>query len=127
MTAATIKLSDADTSTSNAEPDIWNKIISDISNLHQKQFAATFIYPIEINYNNSMTVKLVIASNGKETFAVLNRQQHLNRPFIFGYSSQNCDWFLFQPDNLVKTGNTGYLGQYIFKISTNSCMHDGKD
>jgi len=126
MTQATIKLSAGDPFTSDAEPDIWNKIKNDISIFNANQFAPTFVYPIEVNYNYSKVIKLVIASDGRETFVLLNRQQHVNRPFVFGYSSQNCDWFLVQPETLVETGNTGYFGQYIFKISTKQCMHEGK-
>jgi len=83
--------------------------------------------------NDLMSFQAVLASNGKETYAITYYKWHKGIRFhgLMGYSNALCDWNWFRGrgDSMKTTylyTNTGLVGQYIYLVSTKRCINEGK-
>lgn len=79
------------------------------------------------------TFQAVLVSDGDVTYVILYYKSIGGiQDAVVGYSNGECDWNWFrgrkeEVSKIFKYTNTGYMGQYIFPVSTKHCINSGKN
>ena len=92
------------------------------------KFISSFFRPeviifTEIALNETHGIKLILCSDFNNTYLVVNRKVNFQRNFTFGYSRKSCNWSNSESEE--RWGNTGFFGEYIFRITNRACNENG--
>ena len=105
---------------------VWHKFIA------TQTIIITFLAVPVKGSANLMSFQGVLATDGNDTFLISYYKWHhgIHWQSIMGYSNKYCDWNWFRgTGDSIKTTylytNTGFMGQYIYKVNTRRCMNEG--
>ena len=90
----------------------------------------TFIGVPVKNLHHLMSFQSVLASDGVSTYLIAYYKYRIHDKAVMGYSNKMCDWNWFKGSGESMTStylytNTGFMGQYIYPVSTKKCMDNG--